>query len=225
MSPDRRTRWRFGSRPPSRNLQGAPFNLTSAATVNATGKETTLSALQANWKGETLRLLGPARIGFGNAITVDRLRLGLRQATVEVAGRASPTLDLTVAVRNVTPDLAKIVDPSISADGTLRADAKLTGTTARPVGTIRVEAAGLRMRTGPGRSLPPANLTANADLAGDSARIDARLSAGRLTTLTVTGRAPLQPAEGALDLRANGSLDLALLDPTWPRTDAGCAGK
>lgn len=195
------------------NLQGAPLTLTSAATLNATRKETTLSAMQANWKGETLRLLAPARIGFGNAITVDRLALGMRQATVEVAGRASPTLDLTVAVRNVTPDLAKIVDPNISADGTLRADAKLTGTTARPVGTIRVEAAGLRMRTGPGRSLPPANLTATADLAGDSARIDTRLSAGRLTTLTVTGRAPLQPAAGGLDLRANGSLDLAMLDP------------
>ena len=195
-----------------RDLKGAPLDLTSAATVNATAKETTLSALQAGWKGETLRLLAPARVGFAEAITVDRLRLGLRQATVEIAGRASPTLDLSVAVRNVTPDLAKIVDPSISADGTLRADAKLTGTTSRPVGTVRIEAAGLRMHTGPGRALPPANLTASADLQGDSARIDTRLSAGRLTTLTVTGSAPIQPS-GALDLRANGSLDLALLDP------------
>jgi translocation and assembly module TamB len=51
-----------------------------------------------------------------------------------------------------------------------------------------------------------------ANLAGETARIDARLAAGRATTLTLTGRAPLGPS-GPIDLRADGSLDLALLDP------------
>jgi translocation and assembly module TamB len=194
------------------NLQGAPLDLTGTATLNAPAQQVTLSTLQADWKGEALRLLSPARIGFRNAVTVDRLRLGIRQATLEVSGRASPTLDLAVAARNVTPELARMVEPSVAADGVLRADAKLTGTTARPNGTVRLEATGVRMRTGPGRALPAANLVATADLAGDDAQIDTRLTAGQLTTLTVTGRAPIQ-ASGVLDLRTNGTLDLALLDP------------
>ncbi len=194
------------------NLAGADAKLNAATTVNATAREASVASLEATWKGQTARLLAPVKVGFGGGVTVDRLRLGLERATVELAGRLSPTLDLTVALRNVTPDLVKPFAPAFDADGTLRADAKLTGTPARPNGTIRVEATGLRMRSGPGRALPAANLTATADLAGATARIDARLAAGRLTTLTVTGTAPIDPAR-PLDLRAAGNVDLALLDP------------
>jgi translocation and assembly module TamB len=66
------------------------------------------------------------------------------------------------------------------------------------------------MRTGPGRAVPPANLTATANLNGKSARIDARLEAGS-AQFNVAGQTPL--GAGALDLRANGGLDLTLLDP------------
>jgi len=63
----------------------------------------------------------------------------------------------------------------------------------------------------PGRALPPANITATADLAGGVARLDAHLAAGR-SNLTVQGTAPLDP-KGALALRLDGAVDLALLDP------------
>src|SRR4029450_11813501 len=119
------------------NLQGAPLDLTGAATLNAPAQQVTLSTLQADWKGEALRLLSPARIGFRSGVTVDRRRLGIQQGTLEVSGRASPTLDLEVAVRNVTPELARIVDPSFAADGVLRADAKMTGPSARSPGPAR----------------------------------------------------------------------------------------
>ncbi|MBV9654648.1 MAG: translocation/assembly module TamB domain-containing protein [Acetobacteraceae bacterium] len=195
------------------DLQGAPLTVTAGATVDVPGQRTTLSALQADWKGQALRLLQPARVTYGSEVSVDRLRLGMQQATIDVAGRISPALDLTAAIRNVTPDLAKVVVPDLSAEGTLQADAKLTGTTARPAGTVRIAANGLHMRTGPASSLPPATITANAELRGESADIDARLNAGRATTLTVTGRAPIQPATGPLDLRAAGAFDLALLNP------------
>ncbi len=110
----------------------------------------------------------------------------------------------------MTPDLAKPFAPGIDAAGAIEAEAKLTGTTAAPAGTVRLTATGLRMRTGPARALPPANVTATMVLAGKSATVDARLAAGR-SNLTVTGRAPL--GAGALALRATGGVDLALLDP------------
>ncbi len=194
------------------NLAGSDARIETATTVDATAHEARVASLEATWKGQTARLVAPVKVGFGGGVTVDRLRLGLQRATVELAGRLSPMLDLTLVVRNVTPDLVKPFAPAVDADGALQADARLTGTPARPSGTIRVAATGLRMRTGPGRALPPASLTATANLAGETARLDARLEAGRVTTLTVTGTAPIDPAR-PLDLRAAGNVDLALLDP------------
>jgi translocation and assembly module TamB len=191
-------------------LAGAPASLSGAATIDAGGETATLTALQAAWKGETLRLLGPARIGFAGGVSVDRLRMGLRQAVLDVAGKVSPTLDLTASLRNLPADIAAVFAPDLAADGTLRADARLTGPTAKPSGTVSLAATGLRMRSGPGRALPPASVTAKAALAGGTANLDAALTAGT-THLTVVGRAPMGP--GALDLRAGGGVDLALLDP------------
>ena len=192
------------------NLAGADATLSTAATVNATAKQVQLAALSADWKGQTVRLLSPARVSFGDGVAVDRLRIGLQQAVLDLAGRISPRLDLTASLRGVTPDLAKPFVPSLDAAGAIEADARLTGTTAAPHGTVRLSATGLRLRGGPARGLPPATITANAQLAGHEATVDAKVAAGR-STLSVTGRAPL--GAGALALRATGGVDLALLDP------------
>jgi translocation and assembly module TamB len=191
-------------------LQGSAASLSGAATIDASGETATLSALQAAWKGETLRLLGPARIGFGGGVSVDRLRMGLRQAVLDLSGKVSPTLDLTASLRNLPADIVTVFAPDIAADGTLRADARLTGPTAKPSGTVSLAATGLRMRSGPGRSLPAASVTAKAALAGGTADVDAAVTAGT-TRITVTGRAPT--GAGPLALRIGGALDLALLDP------------
>jgi translocation and assembly module TamB len=196
----------------AKNLAGSPLRLTGEALLDATVKNLSLSALQASWKGETLRLLSPAQFAFAEGVGVEDLRVGIQEAVFEVSGRVSPVLDLTAEVRNLSPALAAAFVPDLQAEGKLRADAKLAGTLARPTGTVRVDATGLRMRAGPAGSLPAANLTAMAELAGESARIDSRLTLGPKTNLTVTGQAPIS-STGRLDLRARGSVDLALADP------------
>ena len=188
----------------SPDLQGAPARLSAAAKVDATGQTVNLASLQADWREQSLRLLAPVRIGFSDGVTIDKLRLGLRQAVLEVSGRAGATLDLTASLRNLPADL-------VGADGTVKADARITGTSARPTGQVRLAATDLRLRSGPGRAMPPASITADADLNGTDARIDARIAAGG-SRVNITGRAPLGAA-GALNLRAGGTLDLALLDP------------
>ncbi len=192
------------------NLAGADAVMGGAATLNVPGKVVQLAALTADWHGEVVRLLAPARVSFGAGVTVDRLRLGVQQAVLELAGRVSPTLALTASLRGVTPDLAKPFAPTLDAAGDISADAKLAGTPADPTGTLRLTAAGMRMRSGPGHSLPPASLTATAQLGGHAAVLDARLAAGT-SAVSVTGRAPL--GAGALALRAAGGIDLAVLDP------------
>ena len=192
-------------------VSGQPATAQAAAVLDVPGHAVQLRSLAAAYHGEDLRLLAPARITWAPAVAVDRLRLGLQQAVLDLAGRISPTLDLTASLRGVTPDLAKPFVPSLDADGRLAADARLTGTTAAPQGSVRLTADGVRLRTGPGRSVPPASLVATAQLQGHAARLDARLAAGRQLSLTLAGTAPL--GQGPLDLHAQGSLDLGITDP------------
>jgi len=191
-------------------ISGTDAQISGAAVVNAPEKIVQLNTLQVVAKGETVRLLAPAQVRLADGVAIDRLRLGVREAVLDLAGRLSPTLDVTATLR-APADLARLASPEFAADGTIALDAKLTGTPAQPSGTIKLNANGVRLRSGPGRAVPAANLTASAQLAATAARIDARLSAGPSLQLAVVGQAPL--GAGALDLRASGALDLVLLDP------------
>jgi len=124
----------------------------------------------------------------------------------------SPTLDATARLSNVTPAVARAFDVDLQADGTLTADAKLTGTLAEPHGTVKLAASGLHMRTGSAARLPSASITATAELAGQSAQIDAKASLGKASRLQASGRVPLAAA-GPIDVRASGNLDAAIANP------------
>ena len=196
------------------NLDGGALQADGAAALDLPGRRVTLSALRADWKGETLRLLAPARVAFGSTVAVDRLRLGVQQAVLEIAGRVSPTLDLTASLHDLHADLADAFVNGLTAQGVLNADARLTGTTARPSGRLHVAANGLRLTTAATAGLPAANFTADATLAGTSADLDARLTAGR-NQVALAGTVPIPGSggSGAMRLRASGALDLATLDP------------
>jgi translocation and assembly module TamB len=193
------------------SLAGGSVRLSTAANLDVAASTLTVSSLQAGWKTETVRLLAPVRLNFADGVAIDRLRIGLRQAVLDVSGKVGNTLALTVQLRGLPADLAAIVAPDFAADGTLQADAQLAGTPAQPTGTVRLSGSGLRLRGGPGRALPAANVTATAVLDRGAARLDAKMTAGS-SQLTLAGTAPLA-ASGALDLHAGGSLDLTLLDP------------
>jgi translocation and assembly module TamB len=191
---------------------GYEANLSGAAHINATAYTARVDALTLQYRGQNARLLQPAVFRFADGIAVDRLRVGVQQAVLDVAGRLAPALDLRASLRGATPALLKPYMPDLDAVGTLGMDAKLTGPAAAPQGTIRVDLAGLRMRSGPARTLPAANLHATADLDGHAAQVRARLDAGPRVQLAVNGTAPLAAAE-RMKLRATGTLDLALANP------------
>jgi translocation and assembly module TamB len=196
----------------------------TAGTVDAVTRVAALSRLEALWKDEDLHLLAPARVGFGNGLTVEHLRLGLRGATIEANGRLSPTLDLSVALRNLSPQVVAPFAPDLDADGVLRGDARLTGTPQRPVGRITLAAAGLRLRSGSARALPAANFRATADLAGSDARIVARLTAGPSANLSIDGRLSTATS-GPIALHVAGALDLAMFDPLLTASGRRATGK
>ena len=171
-----------------------------------------LTALQADYRGEVIRLLAPAELRLANGIAVDHLRLGAGSAALTIAGRITPNLQATVSLRNATPALAKPFFPDLNASGTLALEAKLGGTLAAPTGTLRATGRGLRMRNGAGGALPPADLDADATLHGESAQLDAHLVSGTNLRVQLLGTLPLK-ADAPMDLRSTGSVNLVLLDP------------
>ncbi len=192
-------------------VAGGPAKLATAATLDARNRTLALTRMEATWKQQVLKLLVPAKFDFADGVAMDRLRLGFRQAELTVSGRAGTRLDLTVTLRNLPADIGAIADPAFAADGTIAADIRLTGTPARPEGTVKLTATGVRQRQGPGAALPVANLDANAVLLGTSVRLDTKLTAGP-SHVAITGSASLS-ATGGLDLKTDGHVDLAMLDP------------
>jgi translocation and assembly module TamB len=194
------------------DLAGAPARLDSDAVLDAPRRRVSVQHLAGDWKTLALRLQAPAGIDFGAQTVIDHLRLALNQAQISLAGRVSPTLDLTASLRNATPELVQIVLPDLRAAGVLTADAHVTGTTAAPGGVMHLAATGLRLRSGAAAAMPAASVAATINLAGTSAAIDTRADAGPRLHLMATGRVPLA-ADGAFTLRTQGALDLALLNP------------
>lgn len=194
-------------------LAGAPAALATTLVVDTPAQSVAIRSLDANARGEAVRLTAPARIGFGKAIGVDHLRLtlappGVAPARIDVAGTVKPALDLTATVDNLTPAIARPFMPSLRADGTISARAKLRGTTARREGTVSVTARGLTYHSDFSGALPPLNLDATAQLSGAQARVDATAHAGSLLDLAVKGTVPTGSA-GTMGVQADGHVDLS----------------
>ncbi len=185
---------------------GTPATFDVNATVDQERRIVRLTQATATARGDTLRLLAPATVNLAQGVTVDRLRLSARAAELEVAGRLGPVLDATARLRASGAALAIV--PGLMGQGSLTVDAAVTGSTAAPRGTVRLQASGLRAAAAP--QVPPLALNGTAQLAGTSAQIDARAQAGS-ATVTAAGRVPI--GAGPLDVRVAGGLDLALLDP------------
>jgi len=203
-------------------VAGGDADVATRLTVDAPARRILLASLEADTHGQTLHLVAPARVDVGAAMGVDRLRLAMGAASLDIAGKLSPSLSLTAALRGVTPSLVQAFMPGLDAAGVLSADARLSGTMARPFGSVRIAAQGVRMRAGPAASLPPASALITAMLQGDHATLDAHAAAGPKLRVSLTGQAPL--GAGALALQTVANADLTLLDPILGATGQRAEG-
>jgi translocation and assembly module TamB len=191
---------------------GEPASVTSTAQLNVTAKELHLASLEASYHDQTLELLSPAKLSFADGFAIDGLKLGAQQAVLEVDGRVSPALDMRASLKQLKPELINAFVPRLLASGTIEADAQVQGSFAAPTGKVHLQALGMRAANDAARGLPATDLRANAELMGNIANVDAKLSAGSASQLALTGRTPLA-ASGALDLKLAGNLDMTLLNP------------
>ncbi|QOF96325.1 translocation/assembly module TamB domain-containing protein [Novacetimonas hansenii] len=193
--------------------QVGPAALDTVLLLDIAGHKATARTLTAEARGERLQLLAPATVSYGTAMGVEHVRATLtppqgQAASIDIAGSLRPGLDLKADLTHITPALLRPLMPSLRAEGDISAQARLTGTLARPGGRITIRADGLKYHTDYTSSLAAANLDATAVLNGTVARVDASLNAGKQVSLNVQGNAPTG-LNGALSLHAAGSIDLA----------------
>jgi translocation and assembly module TamB len=205
-------------------LSGTPASLAAAATLNLGTQELRIASLAAGYRGETFRLLAPARVAFSKGVNVDDLKIGAQQAVLELQGQVAPTLDLNASLRKVSPGLVNVFAPGLLAGGSLAASARLEGSFASPLGQVQLDATEVRFADDAASGLPAMNLHARAQLANDTAALQATLTAGSGSQIAVSGDAPLNAA-GALNLKIGGKMDVGLANPMLEARGLHAAGK
>ena len=188
------------------------LQLDTSATLHLERRDLQLTALQADYGEQSLRLLAPASISFGDGIVLGQLRLGAADTVLQAAGRLTPTLDLKASLRDFTPALLRVVWPELKAEGHADADAELTGTLAKPLGSLFVQASGLRANNGAARGLPSTDLDASAQLGEQAVQVELQMHAGDGLQLQAKGQVPLN-RDAAIALKVSGSFNLNVLNP------------
>ena len=206
------------------NLRGFKASVSASGSLNIDARKIAVASATANYRGQDLRLLSPAQIALANGVAVDVLKIGAQQAVFQLEGEISPALDVRASVRRVEPALINVFAPGLLATGTIGAEAQLKGSLASPKGQVRLTATGLSSADDAALGLPSLDLQATAKLTGDTAEIDARLMAGTASKFKVAGKAPLN-ADGELDLKISGSLDVGMINPVLEARGQHAAGQ
>jgi len=191
---------------------GAPASVKSTSLLNVAAKELRVAGLEAAYHNQTIKLLAPTRLSFANGFNIEGLQVGAQEARVQVDGSLSPELNLRASLDQLKPDLINAFVPGLLASGLIEAKAEIHGSFAAPTGKVTLDATGVRAANDAARGLPGTDVHATAELLGNTANVDARLSAGKASQLSLAGRAPLA-ADGQLDLKLAGNLDMGLLNP------------
>jgi translocation and assembly module TamB len=193
------------------NLHGAAASLSASGSSDLEARTIAVASAVANYHGQDLHLLSPARIALANGVSVEDIKIGAQQAVFQLDGGISPSLDVRASLRQVQPSLINVFAPGLLAAGKIEAGAWIHGSLSSPTGQVTLNATGLALADDAALGLPPLDLHATAQLEANTADIDAGLVAGTASRLSVTGRAPLA-ADGALDLKISGNLDVGMIN-------------
>jgi translocation and assembly module TamB len=191
----------------SPDVMGFPATLSADAAVDLEHDNVRVLHGVADYRGQKIRLLAPAKLTYAPALSIDALRVGAQHAVLEVHGELSPDLDVHASLSHVDPPLINVFAPDVVSQGTIEANGFFLGTLAAPSGRIQLAARGFRFAADEAVGLPALDLNAGAELQGNSAAIEVTLNAGSEPLFRVWGDVPLDPA-GVYDLKVEGKMDL-----------------
>ncbi len=188
------------------------LQLDTTATFNIERREMRLFALRADYREQTLRLLAPTRMSFGDGFAFEQLRLGMGDSTLQASGRVTPTLQLQAALGNFTPAQLRVLWPDLQAEGRVDANVDLTGSLAHPQGLLKVQGRGLRAINGAARGLPATDIDASAQLQGQVVQVELQLHAGDGLQMQASGQVPLN-RDAPIALKLSGNFNLNVINP------------
>jgi len=172
-----------------------------------------LQRLDARYKGIPVGLAAPARLKVvGQQVTIDPATLRLGGGRLAVGGKVDPAAsDLSVDITGLPLALVDAFAPGTGLEGTLQVKARVTGALANPKVQATYAANSLRIKRPETTLLPALAIQGSASMADQQASIDARVSAGGATNLSVKGSAAL--AQNRATVAIVGSADLAPFSP------------
>lgn len=205
---------------------GASTNASLAAKVQLLAEEirVALSRFEGRHQGIPVALNAPTRVTVvGEQIRIDPTSLRLGGGRLSVQGVLDPVAsNLRLELTGLPLSLLDTFAPGTGLDGTLQARAGVTGPMAAPRIETTYTAANVRLRRPEAALLPALSVQGSGSLVGQQASIDARLSAGASSSLTLKGRGTTAPLAGKADV--TGAIDLAPFAPLIGNQVRGVAG-
>ncbi len=207
------------------SLEARGFNVLGRATLTP-GERMRLDVSQfsAQRQGKKIALAAPALVTLqGSGVELRGLSVALGSGRLDVDGTLGERLDLTAKARAVPLSVAAIVDPSLTLEGLVDAEARITGPKTAPAGDWRIKLAKASAPQLRSSGLPAVDAAANGRLSGSRTTLDADIALGSASRVKVGGSAPL--GEGALDLTVKGVVDAALANTMLAANGQTVAGK
>lgn len=188
-------------------------NLTARIEPSSDEIKVALQKFDGRYQGIPIALASPthARV-MGSRIAIDPMVLRLGGGTVRLNGVVDPVdSNLTVDITGLPLSLADRFAPGTNLEGSLQAKAQVNGALANPRLQASYSLSGVRVKRPETALLPALALQGTASMADQQASVDARLSAGGGTNLTIRGKG--SPA-GRAQVTLGGSLDIAPFSST-----------
>lgn len=207
------------------SLAARGFNIASRATFTP-GERMRLDIAQfsAQRAGKKIALAAPAVVTLnGGVVELKGVAVALGAGRLDVDGTVGDRLDLTARARAVPLSVASIIDPNLGLNGTLDAEARITGIKTAPTGDWRVKVTKATAPQLRSNGLSSVNVSATGRLANSRTTIDADVALGATSRLKVTGSAPI--GDGSLDLAVKGTLDAVLANTMLAANGQTVAGK
>lgn len=188
-----------------------------------------LSRLTGRYKDIPIALNAPTKLALaGPRIVIDPTSLRVGAGRVSVRGTLDPVAsDLQTEIAGLPLALIETFAPGTGLEGTLQAKARATGAMASPRMEATYSAAGVRVRRPDAALIPALSLQGSGSLIGQQATLDARVTAGGNTNLTVRGSGVVPRGGAPADARIalGGSIDIAPFAPLLGNDIRNIAGR
>ena len=172
-----------------------------------------LSRFEGRHQGIPVALNAPTRLRIAGAqVRIDPTTLRLGGGRLTLQGVLDPAnSDLRLDLAALPLSLVDTFAPGTGLDGTLQAQLRVAGPMANPRIDATYTASNVRWRRPEAALLPALGVQGSASLNGRQASIDARLSAGTGSSLSLKGKVTTAPLAGTGTL--TGSIDIAPFAP------------